>query len=121
VRGREAGRSRADDGDALAARGLEAAAREGAHERAISSTSAHTDGDQARTASRTASGARASAPYRSQTKRLRARMAIGRSTPMNAPSASTRGTLPRRHAASQGAPQIRPQMDAKGFGPRAMR
>jgi hypothetical protein len=28
---------------------------------------------------------------------------------------------PRRHAASQGAPQMRPQIDANGFGPRAMR
>jgi hypothetical protein len=29
-------------------------------------------------------------------------------------------TLPRRHARSQGAPQMRPQIDTKGFVARAM-
>jgi hypothetical protein len=47
---------------------------------------------------------RLSTPYRSQANLLRALMAIGLSI------------LPRRQAVSQGAAQMRPQMEAKGFG-----
>ena len=64
---------------------------------------------------------RTSGPACSQAKRFRARMAMGRSLATNRPSASTRGTLPRRQAASQGAPQTRPQIEANGLGPRAIR
>ena len=48
-----------------------------------------------------------STPKRSVTKRFRARMAIGASI------------SPRRQTASQGAAQMRPQIDASGFGRRA--
>ena len=64
---------------------------------------------------------RTSGPNCSQANRFRARIAIGRSWATNRPSASTRGTLPRRQAASHGRPQTRPQIDASGFGPRAIR
>ena len=50
-----------------------------------------------------------STPNRSVTKRLRARMATGAST------------VPRRQADSHGAAQTRPQIEANGLGPRAMR
>ena len=50
------------------------------------------------------SGFRDSGPYRSVTNRFRARMEIGRSN------------SPRRQAASQGWPQIRPHIEAKGLG-----
>jgi hypothetical protein len=48
-----------------------------------------------------------STPKRSVTKRLSARMEIGASS------------SPRRHTASQGAAQIRPQIEASGLGRRA--
>src|SRR4029453_6555022 len=57
----------------------------------------------------TALAAKLSTPKRSVTNRLRARIAIGAST------------VPRRHAGSQGAAHTRPQIDANGFGARAMR
>jgi hypothetical protein len=62
-----------------------------------------------------------SGPACSQANRFSARMAIGRSLAKKRPSSSTRGIVPRRQAASQGAPQMRPQMEAKGLGPRAIR
>jgi len=64
---------------------------------------------------------RASGPAISQTKRFNARIEIGRSCATNDPSSSTRGMWPRRQAASHGAPQMRPQIDANGFGPLAIR
>ena len=48
-----------------------------------------------------------STPNRSVTKRFRARMEIGASS------------SPRRQTVSQGAAQIRPQIEASGFGRRA--
>jgi hypothetical protein len=53
--------------------------------------------------------AKLSTPKRSVTKRFSARMDTGAST------------VPRRHAVSHGAAHTRPQIDANGFGPRAMR
>jgi hypothetical protein len=88
---------------------------------AISSAFAATGGPKFSTSRRIGTAPRCSGPYNSHTKRLSARIAMGRSFATNAPSSSTRGTFPRRHAVSHGAPQTRPQMDAKGFGPRAMR
>lgn len=51
----------------------------------------------------------ASTPNRSVVVRLIARIDTGRSM------------VPRRHAVSHGAPHTRPQMDANGFGPLAIR
>jgi hypothetical protein len=55
----------------------------------------------------TDSGEKDSGPKRSVTKRLSGRIATGASID------------PRRHASSHGAPQVRPQIDAIGFGDRA--
>jgi hypothetical protein len=57
--------------------------------------------------SKTLMGFRDSGPYRSVTKRFKARIEIGWSS------------WPRLHAGSQGCPQTRPQMDANGLGVRA--
>ena len=53
--------------------------------------------------------AKLSTPNRSVTKRFSARIATGSSI------------LPRRHAVSHGAAHTRPQMDANGLGPLAIR
>ncbi len=53
--------------------------------------------------------AKLSTPKRSVTNRFSARMATGAST------------VPRRHAVSHGAAHTRPQIEANGFGARAIR